>query len=784
MSRLKLLLTLVICFLPLSVQAVYEKPNGFPWNLTLNGWHDAEMVQALPNGSFFLNVGPTGIRAQVTHEHPHWFTVRYVFRNSPAAGKVRPGDIIIGANGRVMDVPHQFGRRTVRGFNGPMTEMAKLIEDSQAEEGKLELIVWPDGNRSAQKTVEVQIEPVGRFSRTYPFNCARSDRLMEQLCEWLAKEYERAGRFEGRVHAHSACVLALMASGDDRYAPLIRRIMAGYYNKRYNSFSGGGFPSWNFGYDGIVLGEYYLLSKDRKLLPAMQSLNTAMAESQDWITGGFSHRPQPFIWKRVADGGTRGYGSMAAPGGLVMLGLSLFKAGGVEIDSACYERIHQAYLQTTNQNGAVGYGFASWDYAFLELKGESLGKAQSERGIGYRVPTDMKEITEYEVVWPTPDEPRYRPPNWLKTETDRVRVYVLSETRRLAIRDMSLPEPTAPYNTTGRPINHLVRGGTGALAHLIGNADNVSWGFMGMHLATACAANPDSLLDGHASTLMHTLWASLGAARASDRGVRHYMDGIKWWFIMAQTHDGSFVCMPGRDYASTDHVYANRNMPTATAALILGIKDGHIMITGAENPPVRAKPTDTEEPRPRPQATVPRSLAQLGADFKVTHNTREAQLIERGSPYAQVLRSLDSTAEQDDAEGAEAAEFARRLRAWITAENARLMEQARERPGMSVARTGEYVRRLSGINSPDARALVARLGEMGRDRDIRMLARYYEQFDRVIEQETQRGSTPATERSKQQIGELVERFLQKPGLPQAVLTDARALLAEIDRTLP
>jgi len=52
---------------------------------------------------------------------------------------------------------------------------------------------------------------------------------------------------------------------------------------------------------------------------------------------------------------------------------------------------------------------------------------------------------------------------------------------------------------------------------------------------------------------------------------------------MAQTHDGGFVVMPGRDYASTDHVYGTRNFPTACAALILSVKEKRLRITGAPN---------------------------------------------------------------------------------------------------------------------------------------------------------------------------------------------------------
>jgi hypothetical protein len=80
---------------------------------------------------------------------------------------------------------------------------------------------------------------------------------------------------------------------------------------------------------------------------------------------------------------------------------------------------------------------------------------------------------------------------------------------------------------------------------------------------------------------MHVRWGSLGAAFASEKDFQEYMEGIKWWFIMAQAHDGSYVVMPGRDYASTDHVYATRNFPTACAALILSVKEQKLQITGA-----------------------------------------------------------------------------------------------------------------------------------------------------------------------------------------------------------
>jgi hypothetical protein len=150
------------------------------------------------------------------------------------------------------------------------------------------------------------------------------------------------------------------------------------------------------------------------------------------------------------------------------------------------------------------------------------------------------------------------------------------------------------------------RSGVGALAHSIGNGGNQSWNHLSALMATGCAKSSAGLLDGHASTHMHVLWGSLGAGLAGAKHVREYMEGIKWWMIMAQAHDGGFVIMPGRDYASTDHVYGTRNYPTACAALILSLKEKHLQITGA---PRRTGAGDPARPASAVSARPARALS-------------------------------------------------------------------------------------------------------------------------------------------------------------------------------
>lgn len=782
-----LFFVVLACLFASPAEAVYEKQDGFPWNLKLHGYHDRAIAEKLGEG-FFMNVGPTGIRAQITHKHPTAFTVRFVFDKSPAAGKVKPGDVIVGANGKYMTTAHQFGRRTVTGWDGPMSGMAELIEDAQGKDGKLELIVWPSGSKKDEKKVEIQIAAVGRFAKTFPFNCKRSDKLMIALCDFLVQEYEREGKF-GRPHAHGAAILALMASGENKYGKLIRHIMSKYPGKRYDAENGGGFPTWGWGYDGIVMGEYYMLSKDKSLLPAMESLAAAYRDGQDWSTGGYMHKPYAFITRRIAGGGPKGYGSMSQPGGLAMVAQSIFEQAGLKFDEECYQRLHQAFLVSVGQNGEIGYGFKQWDHAVIEVLGDSRDKVKNKRGVGFRLVDGLEGIDEFKVIWPTKADPRYKPIDWIKKESKSVRAYITNKNQLVLIRDMSQKAPTKPMQHNGRRAGHYGRSGQGAIAHSIGSKAHPEWKYLAQHMGQACANSPESIFDGHASTLMHTHWGSLGAFHGGEKGFRHYMDAIKWWFIMGQTHDNGFVPMPGRDYASTDHVYATRIMPSAIAALILSVKERKLQITGASSTfrvpdggSENASPAD-EVDTPQPPKAELASLATeiLGSNFTLKHCQAQAKMLDGPTPYARIFDALKAVSAKGDEQAAEADRFAEKLRAWLTQRNNELSEQALAQPAKTLARAADHVRRLNGMDNLGAATLNAMLEMVGHDDNIRTLSRYFQQIDEINAAEAERGATDTTKTRKKQVAALVERFIDEPGVSGRLIKEARGLLNEINQ---
>jgi hypothetical protein len=462
-------------------------------------------------------------------------------------------------------------------------------------------MVWPKGNRSKQKVVKLQLRPVGRFAKTFPYSCRRSEMMLEELCDFIVKDYKsgnwkKANEFYGGPHNEAHQMLALMASGQRKYDPIIKKTISKYYSKRYDP-AGGGFQTWGWGFGGIVMGEYYLLHKDRRLLPAMKSLAEAMSWGSRNENGIYTHRSE--INLRTT--GRKPYASIAAISGLQMTAMSIFKAAGLPYDETLHNTIHQHYLNCASPEAVnIAYAFGNADklnrsdittrHAIIKLKDQSKGL--SGKGPGFICPTGMKDIGEYEIFWPTKKDHRWKPTDWIADEADS---NILTEHMGEGIRRVDrnhpkykeAPEPRRAYRTT-KSGGHLAPVGMGALAHLIGNKKKTSWQYLGKHAANTCAIAPGNAFDGHAASNLHGFWSVLGAARSDQpRQLREYFDYMKTFLILAETHNGGLILQPwGRDRpgCNSDTSYGPRVLPTATGAILLSLGQKRLQITGAAPP--------------------------------------------------------------------------------------------------------------------------------------------------------------------------------------------------------
>ncbi len=574
-----------------------EDGKLLPWARKMEHPLDQPVVAACKDGSFLMNLGPTGIRAMITKEQPKAFTVKFVFQDakSPAKGLVKPGDLIIGANGKQFVDEHKFHRKQGgRGWPGPPFELAHALEDSQGSDGKLTLIVLEGGSPNKRKNVTLQLEPKGRFANTWPWNCPRSDKLRKQLVDHMLAHPMK------RVHGATQRILALYASGDKRAEPLFKEYGQKLAKSR-NDYHAGGMCTWGWGYQGIFLGEYYNIYKDNAVKPAIEALNQCYELGMTYTSGGFSHRPFPAIEKRVAEGGPKGYGAMAGPGGLSMVAGAVCQAAGLPISQRAYDRTHQAYLGGPGQteHGTLAYGFGGgWSSVLIRLKNPA-SPCRSKEGVGYQCPTGMKNIGDFVVEkWSQGKDGKWDktlvPPtgeySWLKSEADSLLVYETGryaqpgDNQRLVIRPKILPEPSGPYNNNRKGGGHNAPVGMGVAAHMIGSKVYPSWKYLGEHMAIGCASSPHTLWDGHASGEMHAFWGAIGAFFAPEKDLRKFLDYTKTWIILSESHDGQgLIDQPfGCQRNATCSINLDRTAYSHVALLILSIPNRNLLITGAD----------------------------------------------------------------------------------------------------------------------------------------------------------------------------------------------------------
>ncbi len=347
-----------------SLLAIEENNRG-RWETPTKKGPDKEVP------GYLINLGPTGARATLESKS---FTVKYLFEGSPAAGKLQLDDVITGVNGSLFEVEHQFGHHLTRmkkfpsvGYEGPLMDFGNAIEDSEGKDGKLTLSV----NRSGKEIdVVIQLKAIGRFSDTYPFDCNKSAHLAKEAMEYLSNN-----KFVYREPCHAKCMsgLALLAAGKtDEVKKLV-------YS--WNTIPKFGIWVWPASYQCILLSEYYLVTKDKKVLATIQGLVDVlelgqvpdMADYKDrthgkmgkvghkFRTGGFGHNTK-----------VGGYGTMTITTALAVTAFELAKDCGAEVDQKKIDLALNYIRKSTTKDGYIGYHTHKGSYAAAGRQGIAI----------------------------------------------------------------------------------------------------------------------------------------------------------------------------------------------------------------------------------------------------------------------------------------------------------------------------------------------------------------------------------------------------------------------------
>ena len=259
--------------------------------------------------------GPVGIgidlkRPGMTME------INNVEEGSPAdkTGKLKKGQIIESINGVVLK---DFDPRIILG---------NLITEAEATDGIIDLKIKNEGN------VRVQIPVMGSYSPTWPVNCPKTDEIVRNLADLIAERDEPTW----------GSALFLLSTGEEKDLNVVRRWM--------RDIEQVGGITWEIGYSGIGVCEYYLRTGDESVLPAIEK---SLKDLKDRMyQGGWSGRGMPASFTY-----STGTGQVHASGMYAMNFILMAKLCGVDVDDYLFnESLKQFYRFAGHGNVPYGNG--------------------------------------------------------------------------------------------------------------------------------------------------------------------------------------------------------------------------------------------------------------------------------------------------------------------------------------------------------------------------------------------------------------------------------------------
>lgn len=284
-----------------------------------------------PKESHDWNLGPTGLRGWMWAWRHHTTDSRQILvtavdAGSPADGVLKKGDVILGVGGKRFDSDAriQFGR-------------AVTAAETKAGKGLLRLIRWRAGKTD---NVTLKLKVMGTYSATAPYNCEKSKAIFEQGCRTIAKKGLKRPFIPTDLNA-----LALLASGREEYRPMLAA-----YAKAVGKRLKPPMWWWHYGYGNLFLGEYYLATKDRAILPALREHTLEIVRWQSRVgTWGHEHI--------TTNGILHGYGCMNQVGLILTTSMVVARKAGfkdAKLDRAIDKSA--AFMRWYVGKGSLPYG--------------------------------------------------------------------------------------------------------------------------------------------------------------------------------------------------------------------------------------------------------------------------------------------------------------------------------------------------------------------------------------------------------------------------------------------
>nr|MBC8372041.1 hypothetical protein [Planctomycetota bacterium] len=167
--------------------------------------------------------GPVGMGIEL-HQPAFVMKIKNIEKGSPAAatGKLNKGQIIETINGRKLaDID-------------PRIQLGQILAKAEASDGILKFVI-----KGLGEPVTVKVPVLGAYSKTWPLNCPKSDKIVRQVADYLARPESNKG-------IAGIGMLFLLSTGEDKDLAVVRKWARSVANRPHTY-------AWYLGFGGIPL---------------------------------------------------------------------------------------------------------------------------------------------------------------------------------------------------------------------------------------------------------------------------------------------------------------------------------------------------------------------------------------------------------------------------------------------------------------------------------------------------------------------------------------------------
>jgi hypothetical protein len=265
--------------------------------------------------------GPVGIGIDLLLP-PFQMQLSRVDKGSPAeaTGKLKVGQMIESINGETLqDID-------------PRVQLGAIITRAEATDGIIKFMVKEKKDAKAEEVI-VKIPVLGAYSKTWPLNCQKSDKIVRGEAEFLKRT-----RFNGM----SLGVLFLLSTGDEGDLEVVRGWIKEAVESTKDVKELQTYP-WYAGYSGVGYCEYYLRTGDASIIPLIEK--TAEYLKRTMSNGGWNQK-----------GGLNfNYGYLNAAGVNCVTFLLLARECGAKVDEHTLQESLMHFYRFAGHNN-VSYG--------------------------------------------------------------------------------------------------------------------------------------------------------------------------------------------------------------------------------------------------------------------------------------------------------------------------------------------------------------------------------------------------------------------------------------------